>query len=428
MRTNRFDNLGSISSDLLILSFGILFFLRNLISWKILEVVFLVYCFYAPSRLIVHLIRQEKDATRFDYLVILVDYAMGIAVIANPDLFFHFTHLFMGLWMLGHGIILMINFYVRIRDRLPGAAGQFFASLASLVLAVFLIFSSHWADKTALLSIFAGIYFCFYGLIGLAFHLVVTSPRSTARRRYNWSYSAPVLLNALLPLHVYVSVRHLIKDSTLTNLEGGNHEDLNVYIYLNAKGGESFGHTDISYQGKIYSYGCHDPKHRRLAGTLGDGVLIVSDEKKFLTEALHGENKIIISFGIRLNEDQKHILEHRIREIMSRAVPWKCALAEAEEAGETYDGFMDYASRVYAGTHADMYKFSRGKFRTYFVAYTNCVLLADELIRSNELLLIDINGLVTPGAYLSFLNTEYLKKNTIVVSRTLYKSGLHEAA
>jgi len=417
-----------MASDLLLLSLGILFFLRNLISWKILEVVFLIYCFYAPSMLILHLVRQEKDATRFDYLMILVDYAMGIAVIASPDLFFHFTHLFMGLWMLGHGAILMISFYVRIRDRLPGAAGQFFASLASLVLAVFLIFSSHWADKTALLSVLAGIYFCFYGLIGLLFHLIVTSPRSTARRRYNWSYSAPVLLNVFLPLHVYISVRHLISESMLTNLpDSPAHEDLNVYIYLNSHGGEAFGHTDISYGGRIYSYGCHDPKHRVLMGTLGDGVLIVSDEKKFLDEALHGENKIIISFGIRLNDDQKRILERRIADIMSRSVPWKCALAEAEEAGRPYDGFMDYASRVYAGTHASMYKFSHGKFRTYFVAYTNCVLLADELIRSNELLLIDINGLVTPGAYLSFLNTEYLKKNTIVVSRTLYESGIHEA-
>ena len=69
-----------------------------------------------------------------------------------------------------------------------------------------------------------------------------------------------------------------------------------------------------------------------------------------------------------------------------------------------------------------MYKFTKGKFKTYFIAGTNCVNLADDLIRSKDLNLIDLNGLVTPGAYLAFLNTEYLKKDSIVKTRTLFES------
>ena len=92
------------------------------------------------------------------------------------------------------------------------------------------------------------------------------------------------------------------------------------------------------------------------------------------------------------------------------------------EEGKDVSSIHDYASRVYIHTHAEMYKFTKGKFKTYFIAGTNCVNLADDLIRSKDLNLIDLNGLVTPGAYLAFLNTEYLKKDSIVKTRTLYES------
>lgn len=54
-----------------------------------------------------------------------------------------------------------------------------------------------------------------------------------------------------------------------------------MFIYLKESGPESLGHVDISFQGNIYSYGCHDPHHRGLFGTLGDGVLIVSKREAF---------------------------------------------------------------------------------------------------------------------------------------------------
>ena len=68
-----------------------------------------------------------------------------------------------------------------------------------------------------------------------------------------------------------------------------------------------------------------------------------------------------------------------------------------------------------------MYKFANGKFKTYFVFSTNCVLLADELLHCKELDLIPIGGIVTPGTYLEFLNTEYLRPGGMVVERTIYK-------
>ncbi|MBO7703888.1 MAG: hypothetical protein J6S26_05520, partial [Solobacterium sp.] len=127
-----------------------------------------------------------------------------------------------------------------------------------------------------------------------------------------------------------------------------------------------------------------------------------------------------------LSDEQKAIVEKRIDRMMERTVPWKCAAALCHEAGEDMNACQDYASRVYKETFCDMFKFTNGKFRTYFISATNCVILADELIRSRDLSLVDLTGFVTPGAYLSFLNTEYLKQDSIVVSRTLYEAGVRE--
>ena len=130
-------------------------------------------------------------------------------------------------------------------------------------------------------------------------------------------------------------------------------------------------------------------------------------------------------YGIRLTDAEKQILRGRIQELMSRAMPWDCAAAAAERNHQDSSRINDYASKIYKTTHCEMFKFSSGKFRTYFAASTNCVLLADELIRSKNLNLIDIAGFATPGAYLSFLNSQYLLKTTPVRTRTIYEPEAH---
>ena len=150
-------------------------------------------------------------------------------------------------------------------------------------------------------------------------------------------------------------------------------------------------------------------------------MLVVSDRETFLKHALKSEDKTIISYGLTLNESQKAMLQKRIDAMMERAYTWRPD-AQLLAEGETAEGeAKDYASRVWNATHAHMYKFANGKFKTYFVFSTNCVLLADELLHCKELDLIPIGGIVTPGTYLEFLNTEYLRPGGMVVERTIYK-------
>ena len=51
---------------------------------------------------------------------------------------------------------------------------------------------------------------------------------------------------------------------------------------------------------------------------------------------------------------------------------------------------------------------------------TNCVVLADRVIGSAGTDIINLNGIITPGAYYDYLNRELQFENSQVISRTVY--------
>ena len=420
-RLSFFDSLGNIVTDILVLVTGLLFLTHRYTGWTILYMLSVLLCAALPVRLLMNIRSGIRKANTGTILLVVFDIIFLFTIVVQPDTFTRWFHVFFGWWMFGHGLISMIEFHVLIHDQLPGAVSRFFIGFVSLLLAFLMILGRNLSIKTDVLSFLAGLYFVLYGVLGILFHITLVR-RERHPQLPSWSFSPPVLLNAFFPLELFISLNQLENSSRLPVKEHTNDADLKVFIHMKGKGPEAFGHIDLAYQGVMLSYGNHDPQSRHLAGTYGDGVLIRADESEFIRHCLNVEGKTIIAYGIRLSETQKKALEERIRELFSRTVPWKSAACIAEEAGEDMSKCIDYASRVYKSTHCEMFKFSKGKFRTYFISSTNCVMLADELLRNRDLTLINLSGLVTPGAYLSFLNTEYLKPNSAVISRTLYET------
>ena len=82
--------------------------------------------------------------------------------------------------------------------------------------------------------------------------------------------------------------------------------------------------------------------------------------------------------------------------------------------------YNDYASVLYQNTGAKFYKFRSGRFQKYFVLGANCCRLADLIIGKSGIDLLKMNGIITPGTYYDYLNREFQKKNSIVVSRHIY--------
>ena len=72
-------------------------------------------------------------------------------------------------------------------------------------------------------------------------------------------------------------------------------------------------------------------------------------------------------------------------------------------------------------TNATFHKLRKGPFQTYNALKTNCVALADILCGASGLDLMNIQGIVTPGTYYVFLDRQFRRPNSIVISRTVYR-------
>lgn len=177
---------------------------------------------------------------------------------------------------------------------------------------------------------------------------------------------------------------------------------------------------DFSYQGQTYSYGAFDYHTSRLWGTVADGVLIVADRDKFLKHGNVFKEAVIVKYGLKLNAEQKSIIESRIAELLSRTKRFYSDAELDEQKGQMASNYDSYLANVYLSTRAKTYKFTHGKFKTYFVMSTNCVNLASYVLQMKNLDVINIKGLITPGTYLNYLNNEYLSHSKIVVSRYVY--------
>lgn len=412
------DHKESYAINALLFVIGLLFIFEKWIGWKFMYTIVLIYSFIKPTMMIVHLARKEKIKEPFDYFMIVFDYGFGAILAMNPSRFVDFTHIFFGWWMLARGIIMCITYYIEKKDEASRNTRVLIGGLFSIGLGLFMIFSRKTSIKTEVFSLLTGIYFVLYAFFD---SLSMLNETRNIRGKTSFSISAPVILNAFLPLRAYISIKQLLHDSK-EDLTPDHQEDVDimVYVYIKGKGPESLGHLDLSYKGKIYSYGNHDPKNRRFFEILGDGVLIEADEQAFLQQSVEKEHKLVVGYGIKLTDEEKRLFEERLSNLQKRSYPWYCDAAIHDERNMDLSNDIDYASRVYKDTKCKMYKFTSGQFKTYFVFFTNCVLLADYLVRNKSLNLINVSGVVTPGAYLSFLNRAYLKDDTPVISRIVY--------
>ncbi|MFR1213757.1 MAG: hypothetical protein ACLSCV_02365 [Acutalibacteraceae bacterium] len=123
-----------------------------------------------------------------------------------------------------------------------------------------------------------------------------------------------------------------------------------------------------------------------------------------------------------MSDTQKKKVEERIDEIMQVAIPWQQDTNGYKTALSQEEPCNDAASELVKATGAKIYKIKSGEFKTYFAINTNCVKLADYITGSAGLDVLDVSGIVTPGSYYALLDDMFERRNTIVVSKTIYRN------
>lgn len=178
------------------------------------------------------------------------------------------------------------------------------------------------------------------------------------------------------------------------------------------------GHVDLCYQGQVISYGNYDPSSELFFGMMGDGVLYKCDRDKYIDLCKRESQKTLFGYGIRLTAQQEAAVQERLAEIDSLLITWEPTAETVAKPDGQYD--HTYAYKIKTETDGRLYKFIKSKFKSYFVLSTNCVLLADSIVGQTGTDILSPKGFIAPGTYQSYLDTEYERPNSLVVSKKMY--------
>lgn len=413
MNRQKINALNRLLASLGIIALGIImiFEARDIIPLlRILSLGALIFLF--ASRIFG--IFLEFDAWKENLFYALL-YALLVAVIINlPDFYTRFIAFIVGIYALANALIQFINYYIFRKNHVQGVLFALFRAILSLISFIVLMTAPFYASP--FIFVISGIYLILFGIfnslswLNIIFH-----------ERFSLTLSLPAFITALLPPALYMRIKNNPDlKPYLKCLPISSKYPLQVSVHTHDGGFEAIGHIDVTLKGITYNYGLHDPKARRLFGSAGDGVLVVVNHEAFIKNSLKDHKTMIFDFQLDLDEKEINEIEKRIALLMQDAYPFSCAAKLEEEAGLTPKA-DDYISRVYRDTACKLYKFKSGPFKTYFVFSQNCIQLTDFLIRNQEIDLLKMSGVITPGAYLSFLFSLYEKNDSLVKDLIIYK-------
>lgn len=368
--------------------------------------------FLSISRFISIFIGKEK--AKEDFIYFLVYLVIIFLILHFPNIYTRFISFTVAIYALINAIIQFINFAIYRNNHVQGVIFSLFRGILDLGFAVSLIILPFVASQY--IFIISGIYLFIYALFNAISWLKILF-----NEKMSISVSLPAVVTALLPAQLYMRIKNDPKmEEYIKHEPKDSLYPLEISVYTHDGGFEAIGHIDVTLNKTVYSYGLHDPKKRFLFGSAGEGVLVVTDRNSFFKTNLSDGKTMIFNFQFDLNEKDIKTVEERIALLMKDAYPFDCD-AKIEESQGLPIKANDYISRVYKDTHCNLYKFDKGPFKTYFVFTQNCIQLTDFLVRNKDIDLLKMSGIITPGAYLSFLYSLHEKNDSLVKNLDIYK-------
>lgn len=315
-----------------------------------------------------------------------------------------------GVWALFNAGVHGLEMYVAYKDNTKGKIMHFLYALFSAGMGFLLIFSG--VENRYIINLQIGSYIALLGAIQM-----ISTVRILFLHEIGGKLSAPVVLAAFMPAFLAKKTRETAKNNPeyfKHVVEETKGDYLSIYLYTKDDGFEQMGHLDIGYNGSIYSYGAHDPYNRAKSMAYGDGVLIVGSEKDFVQYAVD-TNTIVFRFVCRLTPEQSLQIENQIESILKLSYYYEYP-DEKDPEGEHY-----LTRLIQNNLRLNFYKFFDGKFRTYNVFTTNCVIVADQIVEATGMKLFQISGIATPGAYYDYLDKQVKKPGSIVIKKEVYR-------
>lgn len=328
-----------------------------------------------------------------------------------------------GIYLLCHAICHLVNFIIYHKNHVPGKLKVLLNFIVIFVLSMFLILQPHQNLKYA--GIIIGIYFLFYGFMNLNDFICEIIPQKYSNKfKSKIRFPLPIFLTFLIPQQLINLINETLevkKDTSILYVtKEEKSADLFVLIHLARSGTATFGHVEIAFENKIYSYGNYDRHSRKWLNGIGDGVIAVAQKEDYINYQVFRKNRYLVEFGLKLTEAQKEKVRERIQKLVTEnTVPYYSDLQLAEMGIIEMADFHDMSSELYKLADAEYHKVTKGKLKTFYVLKTNCVVVAEYILRSLGTFVPE-NGIIAPGTYYEYLNGEFMKKNSNVISRKIY--------
>lgn len=359
-----------------------------------------------------------KPKKKINILLSISTFAMGIFFFSKPTTFLSLFPIIFGFYMLLNGIIKLLAYIIYKEEKLKGYHPTLLASIIDFLFSYIMI--SNPGDNIKTLTIILGIYLIFFGITYLYDFIKDLYPKLFKTKKRKIRVTPPIIISALIPYRIYTKINNILdKYSTSVHIKNKNTSgkvDLEIFIHVKDSFIGSIGHADLCFENKVYSYACYDDNSKRLFETVADGMLcIIKGKSKYLKFCTDYSKKTIFSFGITLSDKQKEKIKSELNKMQEYAYHWRC------DQELTNEECTDFASTLYRYTGVQYYKFTKGKWKTYFLFTTNCVKLVDKVLGATGSDILNVNGIVTPGAYYNFLNKEFKRKNSAVIKKTIYK-------
>ena len=354
---------------------------------------------------------------------------IGVLIMVLPELTFSLASYLLAAYLLFNAASKLADFVVAKFD---GNHGHWLELIAFLFYMVFVILlaGSELGNKTFL--VISGIYCILFGAETLSdFVTLVVPQRIKNDLKRHIRITPPVFISTFLPLgtlryiNEYISVNDRLPEFAGDDRGDGLPPDIEIMVHVSNNGSGKIGHLDLYFDGEVISFGNHDQASHRLFGMLGDGVMFTSTDKEtYLDFSVNHDRQIIFSYGLRLTPEQLDAVQKEVDSLKADAVQWKppYQIACEEKGAENVKlpAYHDYCSELWNGTHANFYKFKSGKFRTYSILSTNCVLLTDEILGKAGTDIVCVSGVASPGIYFDYLERLYMTQKTMVISKTIY--------
>lgn len=193
-----------------------------------------------------------------------------------------------------------------------------------------------------------------------------------------------------------------------------------MIVHVGFKGFQKVGHICFAYDDIVYSYGNYDSDSFHLNQTIGDGIFFTVPLEKYIPNMISAENNSIFEYGIYTTSKQNEMIEKEQKRFVKMAIVGIQRLKK--KMGMIVLVNMKWIIQVVCIiVREQSYIRSRGKsiFTGRWVIIV--LLLLDLVLGMLGADVLSIRGIISPGTYLDWLQKEYLKKNSPIVFRRIYK-------